>query len=87
MHLIWTKKGTIAVGSDADVVLFVPAASQTIYAKDLHGNCDYTLLEGRTLRGQVKKVFLRGTLIVDGPQWLGREGMGRFVPRGEVRAF
>ena len=84
---LFPKKGTIAVGSDADVVLFDPAASQTIYAKDLHGNCDYTLLEGRTLRGQVKKVFLRGTLIVDGPQWLGREGMGQFVPRGEVRAF
>ena len=84
---LFPKKGTIAVGSDADVVLFDPTASQTIYAKDLHGNCDYTLLEGRTLRGQVKKVFLRGTLIVDGPQWLGREGMGQFVPRGEVRAF
>ena len=84
---LFPKKGTIAVGSDADVVLFDPAASQTITARDLHGNCDYTLLEGRTLRGQVKKVFLRGTLIVDGPQWLGREGMGQFVPRGEVRAF
>jgi dihydropyrimidinase len=32
-------------------------------------------------------VFLRGELIVDGPRWLGREGMGRFVPRGSVRAF
>ena len=57
------------------------------HAHDLHGNCDYTLLEGRALRGRVEKVFLRGTLIVDGPRWLGREGMGRFVPRGEVRAF
>ena len=84
---LFPKKGTIAVGSDADVVLFDPTASQTIYAKNLHGNCDYTLLEGHTLRGQVRKVFLRGTLIVDGPQWLGREGMGQFVPRGEVRAF
>ena len=84
---LFPKKGTIAVGSDADVVLFDPSASQTVHAHALHGNCDYTLLEGRTLRGRVEKVFLRGTLIVDGPQWLGREGMGRFVPRGEVRAF
>jgi dihydropyrimidinase len=84
---LFPKKGTIAVGSDADVVLFDPAATQTIYAKDLHGHCDYTLLEGRSLRGKVEKVFLRGQLIVDGPQWLGRAGMGRFVPRGEVRAF
>jgi dihydropyrimidinase len=84
---LFPRKGTIAVGSDADVVLFDPAASQTIHAQALHGNCDYTLLEGRTLRGRVEKVFLRGELIVDGREWLGREGMGRFVPRGEVRAF
>ena len=84
---LFPKKGTIAVGSDADVVLFDPAASQTIHAKHLHSNCDYTLLEGRTLRGRVEKVFLRGQLIVDGEQWLGREGMGRFVPRGTVQAF
>ena len=84
---LFPKKGTIAVGSDADVVLFDPNATQTVHAHALHGNCDYTLLEGRSLRGRVEKVFLRGNLIVDGSQWLGREGMGRFVPRGQVRAF
>ena len=84
---LFPKKGTIAVGSDADMVLFDPAATQVIHAEHLHSQCDYTLLEGRTLRGQVKKVFLRGELIVDGKQWLGREGMGRFVPRGTVQAF
>ena len=84
---LFPKKGTIAVGSDADVVLFDPAATQVIHAKHLHSQCDYTLLEGRTLRGQVRKVFLRGEMIVDGEQWLGREGMGRFVPRGTVQAF
>ncbi|MFT6590819.1 MAG: dihydropyrimidinase [Rhodoferax sp.] len=84
---LFPKKGTIAVGSDADVVLFDPNTTQIVRAEHLHGNCDYTLLEGRTLRGRVEKVFLRGQLIVDGPQWLGREGMGQFVPRGEVRAF
>ena len=84
---LFPRKGTIAVGSDADVVLFDPEATQTIHARELHGNCDYTLLEGRTVRGRVEKVFLRGELIVDGREWRGREGMGRFVPRGEVRAF
>jgi dihydropyrimidinase len=84
---LFPRKGTIAVGSDADVVLFDPAATQTIHAADLHGNCDYTLLEGRSLRGRVVKVFLRGELIVDGKRWLGKPGAGRFVPRGEVRAF
>jgi dihydropyrimidinase len=48
---------------------------------------DYTLLEGRTLQGRVEKVFLRGQMIVDGKQWLGREGMGQFVKRGQVQAF
>jgi dihydropyrimidinase len=84
---LFPRKGTIAVGSDADVVLFDPAARQTVRATALHGNCDYTLLEGRTLQGRVEKVYLRGTLIVDGATWLGRAGAGRFVPRGEVRAF
>lgn len=84
---LFPKKGTIAVGSDADIVLFDPEATQTIHAHTLHSQCDYTLLEGRTLQGRVEKVFLRGELIVDGEQWHGRPGMGRFVPRGEVRAF
>jgi dihydropyrimidinase len=84
---LFPKKGTIAVGSDADVVLFNPNATQTIHAEHLHSQCDYTLLEGRTLQGRVEKVFLRGELIVDGAEWKGREGMGQFVRRGEVRAF
>jgi dihydropyrimidinase len=84
---LFPKKGTIAVGSDADIVLFNPHARQTIHAHTLHSQCDYTLLEGRTLQGRVEKVFLRGELIVDGEQWHGRPGMGRFVPRGQVRAF
>jgi dihydropyrimidinase len=43
---------------------------------------DYSLFEGHTLTGRVKKVFLRGQLIVDGPEWHGREGMGAFLRRG-----
>ncbi len=84
---LFPKKGTIAVGSDADVVLFNPAVTQTIRAQSLHSNVDYTLLEGRTMQGRVEKVFLRGHLIVDGQAWKGREGLGRFVPRGQVQAF
>jgi dihydropyrimidinase len=84
---LFPKKGTIAVGSDADIVLFNPAVTQVIRAKHLHSQCDHTLLEGRSLQGRVEKVFLRGQLIVDGEEWHGREGMGEFVKRGEVRAF
>lgn len=84
---LFPRKGTIAVGSDADIVLFNPNKKQTIHAKNLHSNCDYTLLEGHTLAGVVEKVFLRGHLIVDGDQWYGRAGMGQYIPRGQVRPF
>ena len=43
-----------------------------------------TLFEGYSVAGRVKKVFLRGHLIVDGEKWLGSDGIGRFMPRGEA---
>ena len=80
---LFPRKGTIAVGSDADIVLFDPGAQHVISAKTQHGNCDFTLFEGKNVTGQVRKVLLRGELIVDGEQWLGRPGSGHYVPRGE----
>jgi dihydropyrimidinase len=79
---LFPKKGTIAVGSDGDIVLFDPRATWTIRASEHHSRVDYSLFEGHTLTGSVKKVFLRGQLIVDGKDWHGREGMGEFLPRG-----
>jgi dihydropyrimidinase len=46
-----------------------------------HQRTDYNLYEGWELTGYPEKVFLRGQLVVDGDQWLGRPGMGRFLPR------
>jgi dihydropyrimidinase len=80
---LFPQKGTIAVGSDADLVIFDPDAPHVISAKTQHGNCDFTLFEGRGVTGQVKKVLLRGELIVDGDRWLGKTGSGRYVARGE----
>ena len=79
---LFPRKGTIAVGSDADIVIFDPDEAWTIRAADGHGRIDYSLFEGTTVAGRVKKVFTRGRLIVDGEQWLGREGMGEYLRRG-----
>jgi len=79
---LFPRKGTIAVGSDADLVLFDPGKSWTIRAAEHHSRVDYSLFEGRTVTGRVSKVLLRGALIVDGDRWLGREGMGEYLRRG-----
>jgi len=80
---LFPQKGTIAVGSDADLVLFDPGAEHVISAQTQHGNCDFTLFEGRRVTGKVKGVLLRGQLIVEGDRWLGKAGSGRYVARGE----
>ena len=81
MFGLFPQKGTIAVGSDADIVIFDPQERHTLSASTHHSNVDYSLFEGRDVVGKVKKVFLRGELIVDGERWLGRPGMGRYLPR------
>jgi dihydropyrimidinase len=78
---LFPRKGTIAVGSDADLVLFDPTKTHVLSASTQHSNVDYTLYEGRQITGKVEKVFLRGQLIVDGDRWLGQPGTGRYQKR------
>jgi dihydropyrimidinase len=81
MFGLFPRKGTIAVGSDADLVLFDPTQVHTLSASTHHSNVDYSLYEGRQVTGKVKKVFLRGQLLVDGDRWLGSTGAGQFQKR------
>ena len=69
---LFPRKGTIAVGSDADLVLFDPGATTTVRASEHHSRVDYSLFEGWALRGAIRKVFSGGELIVDGATWRGR---------------
>ncbi|MBE9182164.1 dihydropyrimidinase [Oculatella sp. LEGE 06141] len=81
MFGLFPHKGTIAVGSDADLVLFNPNRSHVLSASTHHSNVDYSLFEGRQVTGKVEKVFLRGQLVVDGDRWLGKPGTGRYQKR------
>ena len=81
MFGLYPRKGTIAVGSDADLVIWDPEAEHTISARTHHMRVDYSMFEGCRLKGNAEKVFSRGVLIVDGARWLGKSGHGAFIKR------
>ena len=83
---LYPKKGTIAVGSDADIALWDPQKELDYGLAWAHHRTDYNLYEGWKLRGYPVRVFLRGKMIVDGETWLGKAGEGRFIHRqaGEI---
>jgi dihydropyrimidinase len=78
---LYPRKGTVAVGSDADLVVFDPEKKVTISAASHHSKCDYNLYEGTEVTGSPEIVLLRGKVIVDGDEFLGRPGEGQFVKR------
>ena len=78
---MFPKKGTIAVGSDADIVLFDPNEKHTLSASKHHMNVDYSGYEGWELTGKVKSVLLRGTVAINDNQCLVDKGYGQFIKR------
>lgn len=78
---LYPRKGTLLPGSDADIVVWDPEKDVNYGVALSHQRTDYNLYEGWELTGYPEKVFLRGRLIVDGERWLGKAGMGEFLPR------
>lgn len=81
---MFPKKGTIAIGSDADIVIFDPNEQHTISAKTHHHNCDYSGYEGWQVTGKCKTVLLRGKVVIDDDQAKVNKGYGQFLKRGRA---
>jgi dihydropyrimidinase len=78
---MFPKKGTIAPGSDADIVVFDPDKKVTLSHKTLHMNVDFNPYEGREIVGATDTVLSRGAVVVEGGEFVGTVGAGRFVRR------
>jgi dihydropyrimidinase len=82
MFGMYPQKGTIAVGSDADIVVFDPKAKTVVSAKTHHMNVDYSAYEGYELAGKVDTVLSRGKTIIANDEYLGSAGDGQYLRRG-----
>jgi len=78
---LYPRKGTIAVGSDADLVIFDPNREEVISAKTHHMRVDYSMFEGIRVKGMPRQVFSRGQLVIDNNKFVGRVGQGEFLKR------
>lgn len=79
---MYPSKGTIAIGSDADIVIFDPTQEHTYGVESEHMNTDYSAFEGLSIKGMVETVLLRGKTIIEDGEYLGTPGEGQFLKRG-----
>jgi dihydropyrimidinase len=78
---LYPRKGTLAPGSDADIVIWDPQADHTISASTHHMRVDYSMFEGFKVKGNAKLVMSRGEVLVDNGKYSGRPGRGQFIKR------
>jgi len=78
---LYPRKGTVAVGSDADLIVFDADEEQTISVKTHHMRVDYSMFEGTRVKGVPKTVLSRGRVIVEGGKFVGKVGAGEFLKR------
>ena len=83
MFGLFPKKGTIAVGSDADIVIFDPEKEHTFGVDAEHMNVDYSSYEGWKMKGKVETVLSRGRVVIENGEHKGKAGDGQFLKRGE----
>lgn len=81
LYGLYPRKGVLAPGSDADIVVFDPSAEEVITVKDQITNVDYAPFEGRKVKGRIQQVYLRGELAVDDHQVV-QTGLGQYISRG-----
>jgi dihydropyrimidinase len=81
---MYPKKGCVAIGSDADLVIFDPNEKHQLSAKTHHMNVDYSGYEGWSLQGKCKTVLLRGQVAIDNGKVLINKGYGKFVKRNKI---
>jgi dihydropyrimidinase len=78
---LYPRKGTVAVGSDADLIVFDADEQQTISVKTHHMRVDYSMFEGTRVKGVTKTVLSRGRVIVENGKFVGKVGAGEFLKR------
>lgn len=76
-----TNKGAIEIGKDADIVLYDTKKDFTIHLENMHSDYDHTIWEGKSLHGYPVQTYLRGQLVYDNGEFVGKPGMGNYIKR------